>query len=195
MLCIRCVVICVVLTCSPLASAGIAPAEVKSAVAEFVGEDLPPSEVADLRAEGEAFNAERAGDVGLVLGIIFLLMAVGRGVQKEVAPSLSPAVFASCVIGALWFTVVDPAFYEFKAVDMDASGVTVETYTGDPVTVSWSDVTSVTVREGSAFPVFSDDRALVLAVGDGDDAVQVHIPAFVPGQREVAAQVLAHLTP
>jgi hypothetical protein len=164
-------------------------------VTDYAEGEATASAAADLRVEAEALTANRAADVGLVLAVIYLLVLFGRGLRKDVAPTLSPAVFASCMIGVLWFTVVDASFYEFKAVDISSEGITVETYMGDPQTVAWADVSTVTVRDGSAFPVFSDDRALVLQVGEGDEAVHVAVPAFVPQRADVAGQILAHLAP
>lgn len=181
---------------SPVAYAGADAAAVRSAVADFVeAEDITAAEAAELRVEAEALTAARAADVGIVLLSIYLLVLIGRGLKNDVAPTLSPAVFASCMIGVLWFTVVDPSFYEFKAVDVTADGITVETYTGDPQTIAWADVSTVTVRDGSAFPVFSDDRALVLRAGEGEDAPAVAVPAFVPRRADVAAQILGRLAP
>ncbi|NUN15102.1 MAG: hypothetical protein HUU55_15850 [Myxococcales bacterium] len=140
-----------------------------------------------LTAEVNALGSARLADVGLALaciaGAIFVLIW-GRKRGKLI---LFPVILVS--IFFVFFT--NTAFYEFKSVQVTTNALVVSEHIGDPSHISWGQITSMYVEEGELFPVFADDRMLVLTISGAQEPVK--IPAFVPRKTFVAQAMAAQL--
>lgn len=171
------------------ALASLDPAAVRAAVERFAGAGVESLPVPSLPFTTgiDATAPERVWDVLLGLGVLALLYGVGMLIRGSGRPGVRPWVFAAATLGLLMFTVVDPLFWQLKGVEADESGLTVLRYSASDQHLDWKEVRGVRVDEGSPFPVFSDDTALVL---DGPEGEALRVPRLLPGSKEVARLVL-----
>lgn len=131
-------------------------------------------------------STPRILDVLLALGTIAGLFGVGALIRSSGAKALSPAVFTSGVLAVLFFTLVDPIFWQLASVTATNKGLEVAKYSASDVELAWKDVEHVRLEEGSAFPLFSDDGRIVV---QGKDGTIVEIPRFLPEAPALAAAV------
>lgn len=157
-----------------------------SATAEFVGVALPAVPALPYSTQVATLSPDRFLDVALVLVVCAALYGLGYVIRESALPSFSPTVFASVCLGVLMFTAVNPVFWKLQGVTVDDEGLVCEYWSGADRRIAWSDVAEVRVDEGGIFPVFTDDRALVLTDANGDE---YPIPGMLPGAAEVAAVV------
>jgi len=158
-----------------------------NALEAFVGGALPPPPTLPFSAPVEAAAVSRMLDSGLVLGLMAAILGIGRlalGTWKDTRPMLATAV----ILGILMWTVVNPAFWEVEKVTADQTGVTVVHYQGEDPHIAWADIKDIRLAEGMAFPVFTDDRTLVLVNANGGS---VAVPRFATGAEEIAALISA----
>jgi len=134
------------------------------------------------------FSKEKALDVLVALLFIAVLYGIGR-LFKAAAPNFQPLALVGLGVAVVAVFFTNRAFYEFKSATADERGVTVSRYVGDEERIEYEEVKEVRVEPGSLFPVFSDDRMLVL-VGEGR---QVSIPFFVPERERLGALLKARL--
>jgi len=175
----RCAIMlaCAGLGCAGLACGGGAAAGGPAALAEFgTGGPAPGDADLPLTLSPPDFSRDKALDVAVAFafsGALWGLGALIRSARKGFKPV--GLVGLGVALMAVFFT--DTSFYDFKSVTADASGVTVARHVGGEARVGYADVTEVRVEPGRVFPVFTDDRALVLKAADGRS---VTIPFFVP---------------
>ena len=76
---------------------------------------------------------------------------------------------AALTLAVLQFTVVNPAWWQTAGVDADGDGLTLRRYSAKDKSLAWSEIASVRVDEGWAFPHFTDDTTLVVVGTDGEE--------------------------
>jgi len=159
-----------------------------SATADFVGAALPQAPALPYSTQVASLSSDRFLDVAIIVAVCAALYGLGYLIRESALPSFNPAVFASVGLGVLMFTVVNPVFWKLQGVTVDDEGLVCEYWSGADRRIAWTDVAEVRVDEGGIFPVFTDDRALVLTDANGDE---YPIPGMLPGAAEVAAVVAA----
>lgn len=140
-----------------------------------------------LVAEVNALGSARLADVGLALCVIALAMGVLIWGRKRGKLILFPVILVAIFFA--FFT--NTAFYEFKSVEVTVDALIVSEHLGDPTHVSWGQITSMHMEEGELFPVFADDRMLVLTVSGLEEPVR--LPAFLPRKGFVAQAIATQL--
>lgn len=144
---------------------------------DFVGGTLPDLP-ADLPATWvvDTLTMNRLLDTLLIVALTAAVWGISWGIKKTVLESMQPWMLTSVLLFVFLWGVLDPAFYQFKAVVADETGVTVERYSAEDGYLAWDDVVDVQVRDGNAIPMFVDDTSLVLIGKDGTElAVQRHV--------------------
>jgi|GEM_PF-3304796 len=143
----------------------------------------------EVTARMDSVVPERIWDglLGLAfIGVLWGLGALIHGAIPGFRHYLPPALGIAIVVVFLMPT----AFFQFKGVQVDPEGVTVETQTGGASRILFQDVERVLVTARPWYPRFTDARELVL---EGPGGQRVGIPFFVPRREAVARAVLAGL--
>jgi len=144
---------------------------------------------AEVTARMDSVVPERIWDGLLGLAFIGVLWALGALIHAAIPGFrhyLPPALGIAVVVVFLMPT----AFFQFKGVQVDSEGVTVETQTGGATRILFRDVQRVLVTGRPIYPRFTDARELVL---EGAGGQRVGIPFFVPRREEVARAIAAGL--
>jgi hypothetical protein len=140
----------------------------------------------------EALSGPRVADVALLLGLIAAFWGVGALLRRAGLAGLRPAVFAAGLTGALLLFGTNTDFYEVASLELTETSLTVRRHVGADATVALAEVRTLTVDSGRLFPLFSDDRVLVLTTTAGPS---VAIPRFLPRVEEAVRALASRLPP
>lgn len=162
----------------------------RPALAEFgAGGPAPAESELPLTVAAPDFSADKALDAALGLAFIAALLGIGRLIRSAL-PGFKPFALAGVGVAVMAIFFTNTRFYEFASVTVDASGITVTRHVGGEERVDFRDVTDVRVEPGKPYPVFTDDRSLVIAAGTGRS---VSIPFFVPDRERLGALLASKL--
>ena len=143
----------------------------------------------EVTARMDSVVPERIWDglLGLAfIGVLWGLGALIHGAIPGFRHYLPPALGIAVVVVFLMPT----AFFQFRGVQVDPEGVTVESQTGGTSRIRFEEVQQVWVSPRPWYPRFTDARELVL---EGAGGQRVGIPFFVPRREEVARAVFQGL--
>jgi hypothetical protein len=143
----------------------------------FIGSDLPAAPT-DLPATWvvDTLTTDRLLDATVILLVALGCWGIAWLVKRFLLDSLNRGMFTAVLLFVCVFGLLDPAFYQFKAVVADEDAVTLERYSAKNTTLAWDDVQDVRIDPGRFFPMFIDDSALVLIGKDGTELpVQRHV--------------------